>query len=125
MDLAQKAPRVYQAFQEILQKKRLNHAYLFSGDFANFDMALFLAKTLFCEQKRGNAPCHHCRACQLIEHNDFSDVTILEPVGQLIKTDTVKEMMTNFSQTGYEGRRQVFIIKDCDKKCMSMQLTAF
>ncbi|HEL1205335.1 TPA: DNA polymerase III subunit delta' [Streptococcus equi subsp. zooepidemicus] len=115
MDLAQKAPRVYQAFQEILQKKRLNHAYLFSGDFANFDMALFLAKTLFCEQKRGNAPCHHCRACQLIEHNDFSDVTILEPVGQLIKTDTVKEMMTNFSQTGYEGRRQVFIIKDCDK----------
>ncbi|VEH35262.1 hypothetical protein P1X07_08975 [Streptococcus equi] len=51
MDLAQKAPRVYQAFQEILQKKRLNHAYLFSGDFANFDMALFLAKTLFANKK--------------------------------------------------------------------------
>lgn len=29
MDLAQKAPKVYQAFQDILKKDRLNHAYLF------------------------------------------------------------------------------------------------
>lgn len=29
MDLAQKAPNVYQAFQTILKKDRLNHAYLF------------------------------------------------------------------------------------------------
>lgn len=41
MDLAQKAPKVYQAFQDILKKDRLNHAYLFSGDFANVEMALF------------------------------------------------------------------------------------
>ena len=49
MDLAQKAPKVYQAFQDILKKDRLNHAYLFSGDFANAEMALFLAKVIFCE----------------------------------------------------------------------------
>lgn len=56
MDLAQKAPKVYQAFQDILKKDRLNHAYLFSGDFANVEMALFLAKVIFCEQKRIRHP---------------------------------------------------------------------
>ncbi|EOI9066396.1 TPA: DNA polymerase III subunit delta' [Streptococcus pyogenes] len=115
MDLAQKAPNVYQAFQTILKKDRLNHAYLFSGDFANEEMALFLAKVIFCEQKKDQTPCGHCRSCQLIEQGDFADVTVLEPTGQVIKTDVVKEMMANFSQTGYENKRQVFIIKDCDK----------
>lgn len=115
MDLAQKAPKVYQAFQEILKKDRLNHAYLFSGDFANAEMALFLAKVIFCEHTNGQTPCGHCRSCQLIDQGDFADVTVLEPIGQVIKTETVKEMMANFSQTGYEGKRQVFIIKDCDK----------
>ncbi len=115
MDLAQKAPKVYQAFQDILKKNRLNHAYLFSGDFANAEMALFLAKVIFCEQKKDQTPCGHCRSCQLIEQGDFADVTVLEPTGQVIKTDVVKEMMANFSQTGYEGKRQVFIIKDCEK----------
>uniref|UniRef100_UPI0036DD14CE DNA polymerase III subunit delta' n=1 Tax=Streptomyces actinomycinicus TaxID=1695166 RepID=UPI0036DD14CE len=51
----------------------------------------------------------------MIEQGDFADVTVLEPTGQVIKTDVVKEMMANFSQTGYENKRQVFIIKDCDK----------
>ena len=51
----------------------------------------------------------------MIEQGDFADVTVLEPTGQVIKTDVVKEMMANFSQTGYEGKRQVFIIKDCEK----------
>ncbi|MGT2935133.1 DNA polymerase III subunit delta' [Streptococcus castoreus] len=115
MDLAQKAPRIYQAFQEILKKDRLNHAYLFSGDFANIDMALFLAKAIFCEHKTGQTPCGDCRSCQLIDQGDFADVTVLEPTGQVIKTDMVKEMMANFSQTGYEGKQQVFIIKDCEK----------
>ncbi|MGT2744199.1 DNA polymerase III subunit delta' [Streptococcus phocae subsp. phocae] len=115
MDLADKAPKVYQAFQEILRKERLSHAYLFSGDFANADMAIFLAKALFCDFKVGVNPCQECRSCQLIDQGDFADVTVLEPTGQIIKTDTVKEMMANFSRTGYEGKRQVFIIKDCDK----------
>ncbi|EHI70002.1 DNA polymerase III subunit delta' [Streptococcus ictaluri] len=115
MDLAQKAPKVYHAFQEILQKDRLNHAYLFSGDFANFDMAIFLAQAIFCDQKEGPFPCKQCRSCQLIAQGEFADVTILEPTGQIIKTEAVKEMMSHFSQTGIEGKQQVFIIRECEK----------
>ncbi len=115
MLIEEMAPKSYASFCDILQKNRLHHAYLFSGDYANFDMALFLAKACFCDNLQNHLPCLNCRTCQLIEANDFSDVTILEPLGQVIKTDTVKEMMKNFSQTGYESKSQVFIIRDCDK----------
>ncbi|KHD45744.1 DNA polymerase III subunit delta' [Streptococcus hongkongensis] len=115
MQIEQVAPKAYQEFKQILKKNRLNHAYLFSGDYANFDMAIFLAQAIFCQEVRDHLPCGKCRSCQLIENNEFSDVTILEPVGQVIKTDTVREMMRNFSQTGYESQKQVFIIRDCEK----------
>ena len=93
----------------------MNHAYLFSGDFASFDFALYLAKSRFCENLQEGRPCGKCRECQLIEDNDFSDVKIVKPTGQIIKTDTIREMMRDFSRSGFEGKSQVFIIQDCEK----------
>ncbi len=115
MQIEQQAPKAFQEFKQILKKDRLNHAYLFSGDYANFEMAIFLAKAIFCNNKIDFLPCSDCRTCQLIDKNEFSDLTILEPTGQVIKTEAVREMMRNFSQTGYESQKQVFIIKDCEK----------
>ncbi|WP_312221218.1 DNA polymerase III subunit delta' [Streptococcus parasuis] len=108
-------PLVYQQFVTILEQGRLAHAYLFSGDFASFEMALFLSQALFCQEKVGVHPCGKCRACRLIESNDFSDVTIVAPQGNFIKTDTIRELVKNFSQSGFESSQQVFIIRDAEK----------
>ncbi|MDG3145894.1 DNA polymerase III subunit delta' [Streptococcus suis] len=106
---------VYQQFVTILEQGRLAHAYLFSGDFASFEMALFLSQALFCQEKVGVHPCGKCRSCRLIESNDFSDVTIVAPQGNFIKTDTIRELVKNFSQSGFESSQQVFIIRDAEK----------
>ena len=108
-------PLVYQQFVTILEQGRLSHAYLFSGDFASFEMALFLSQALFCQEKVGVLPCGKCRSCRLIESNDFSDVTIVAPQGNFIKTDTIRELVKNFSQSGFESSQQVFIIRDAEK----------
>ena len=108
-------PLVYQQFVTILEQGRLAHAYLFSGDFASFEMALFLSQALFCQEKVGVRPCGKCRSCRLIESNDFSDVTIVAPQGNFIKTDTIRELVKNFSQSGFESSQQVFIIRDAEK----------
>ena len=108
-------PLVYQQFVTILEQGRLAHAYLFSGDFASFEMALFLSQALFCQEKVGVLPCGKCRSCRLIESNDFSDVTIVAPQGNFIKTDTIRELVKNFSQSGFESSQQVFIIRDAEK----------
>ncbi|HFI0080659.1 TPA: DNA polymerase III subunit delta' [Streptococcus suis] len=108
-------PLVYQQFVTILEQGRLAHAYLFSGDFASFEMALFLSQALFCQEKAGVHPCGKCRSCRLIESNDFSDVTIVAPQGNFIKTDTIRELVKNFSQSGFESSQQVFIIRYAEK----------
>ncbi|HFU3843828.1 TPA: DNA polymerase III subunit delta' [Streptococcus suis] len=108
-------PTVFQRFVTILEQHRLAHAYLFSGDFASYDMAIFLSQSLFCLEKAGVLPCQNCRTCRLIEAGEFSDVTLLEPQGTIIKTEMVRELVKNFSQSGFESSKQVFIIRDAEK----------
>lgn len=114
-DLQQVQPQLFDRFEQILKTGRLNHAYLFTGAFASFDMALVLAQSLFCEQKTDVWPCQACRSCRLIAEEDFSDVTVVRPVNQIIKTERVRELVRSFSQSGLESSRQVFIICDADK----------
>ncbi|HEL2376285.1 TPA: DNA polymerase III subunit delta' [Streptococcus suis] len=108
-------PNVFQRFVTILEQRRLVHAYLFSSDFASFDMAIFLSQSLFCQEKEGVLPCQKCRSCRLIEANEFSDLTVIAPQGNVIKTDTIRELVKNFSQSGFESNKQVFIIRDAEK----------
>ena len=114
-ELRQAQPQLTETFQQILESGRLNHAYLFSGNFSSFAMALTLSQSLFCENRQGDWPCGTCRACRLIESEDFSDVTVVRPVNGIIKTERIRELVRNFSQSGMEGNRQVFIICDADK----------
>lgn len=109
-------PTLLQQFQTILAQNRLSHAYLFSGNFGSFDLAIYLAQSRFCEDLSAeNLPCQACRACRLVAAGDFADLTVVEPSGQLIKTDQIRSLVKDFAQSGYEGACQVFIIKDADK----------
>ncbi|MGT2959780.1 DNA polymerase III subunit delta' [Streptococcus caballi] len=115
MDLERLQPKLFNEFKAILQSDRMNHAYLFSGDFASFEMSLYLAQSRFCDNLQDKLPCGHCRSCHLIEKREFTDLKIVEPTGQIIKTDTIKSLMREFSSSGFEGSAQVFIIRDCEK----------
>lgn len=78
-------------------------------------MAQCLAQSLFCTNKNGVLPCGECRNCCLIEAEDFSDVTVVRPINHIIKTERVRELVRNFSQSGFESNKQVFIICDAEK----------
>ena len=51
----------------------------------------------------------------MIAQGDFSDVKLVEPQGQIIKTDIIRQLTREFSQSSFEGHAQVFIIRDADK----------
>lgn len=40
---------------------------------------------------------------------------MVEPQGQIIKTDIIRQLTREFSQSSFEGHAQVFIIRDADK----------
>ena len=108
-------PDQFDRFVRILEQDQLNHAYLFSGFFGSFEMAQFLAKSLFCTDKVGVLPCEKCRNCKLIEQGEFPDVTLIKPVNQIIKTERIRELVGQFSQAGIESQQQVFIIEQAEK----------
>lgn len=108
-------PIVMSRFEQVLAQRKLAHAYLFSGGFASFDMAIFLSQACFCQEGQNGLPCGTCRTCRLIEQEEFSDVTIIRPRGNLIKTETVRELVKDLSKSGFESTKQVFFICDADK----------
>lgn len=108
-------PLQFERFVHILEQGQLNHAYLFSGNFGSLEMALFLSKSLFCSEKTGIFPCEKCRNCKLIEQEEFPDVTMIKPLNQVIKTERIRELVGQFSQSGIENQRQVFIIEQAEK----------
>ena len=112
-------PLQFERFVHILEQGQLNHAYLFSGNFGSLEMALFLSKSLFCSEKTGIFPCEKCRNCKLIEQEEFPDVTIIKPLNQVIKTERIRELVGQFSQSGIENQRQVFIIEQAEKMHMN------
>ena len=108
-------PLQFERFVHILEQGQLNHAYLFSGNFGSLEMALFLSKSLFCSEKNGIFPCEKCRNCKLIEQEEFPDVTMIKPQNQVIKTERIRELVSQFAQSGIENQRQVFIIEQAEK----------
>lgn len=114
-ELKELQPKIVDRFERILEQDKLNHAYLFTGNFASFDLAQKLAQSRFCQNKMGVWPCGECRSCRLIDEEDFSDVTVVRPQNQIIKTERIRELLKNFSQSGVEGNEQVFIICEAEK----------
>ena len=114
-ELKELQPKIVDRFERILEQDKLNHAYLFTGNFASFDLAQKLAQSRFCQNKMGVWPCGECRSCRLIDEEDFSDVTVVRPQNQIIKTERIRELLKNFSESGVEGNEQVFIICEAEK----------
>jgi DNA polymerase-3 subunit delta' len=79
-----------QLLQRSLERGRLGHAYVFSGqDLSELEgIALTLAKTLNCQEpvKRNGVPvdcCDKCLNCQKIEHGNHADVFWVRPESKL------------------------------------------
>lgn len=113
--LEQQQPQLLQEMQRILKNNKRSHAYLFTGGFASWEMAIWMTQYQFCEDFDGLEPCGKCRSCRLIAEDDFADLAILEPTNGFIKTDDVRALLSHFSSSSYEGKDQVVIIRGADK----------
>ena len=117
INLAQMQPIVYQQLQRSFEHGRLAHAYLFEGEkgTGKHEVGVWLAQHLFCTQMEDNQPCGKCNNCQRIEKKEHPDVLVIEPDGQTIKVDQIRRLQTEFSRSGYESRKKVFLIKEVEK----------
>ncbi|MCD6548941.1 MAG: hypothetical protein J7K10_05675, partial [Thermodesulfobacterium sp.] len=79
---------------QALRKKRLSHAYLFTGPkgVGKETTAWAFLFHLFCEKDKEN-PCGECRACKKIEKEIHPDIYILFPEKREITIGQIREVI--------------------------------
>lgn len=78
--------------------------------------ALAVAKALNCLQPGPNFDsCDNCSVCMRIDTGQYSDVRVIEPDGQFIKVDQVREVVNENHYRPFEGRRRVYIFESAER----------
>ena len=115
--LSQHQPFVFSQIKKSVKHGRLAHAYLFEGDLGvgKHLLSQWLAKRLFCTQVVDNEPCGICNNCQRIDAGEHPNVWVIAPEGQTIKVQQIRQLQQEFIRSGFESRRQFFVIRQADK----------
>ena len=112
--------------QRAIAQDKVVHSYLFLGNegIGKSLVALQFAKALNCLEGE-NQPdgCDRCLSCKKIDHHLHPDVSLIEPEGQTLKVDQVREMQRALAYRPYEGRRRVFILTAADRMAPNMSNT--
>jgi DNA polymerase-3 subunit delta' len=108
--------RARQVLLRAVKEQRLPPAYLFVGPagVGKRTTAFALAKGLNCVAQNGDA-CEHCTICQRIDRYLHPDIHLVEPQGQVIKIDQVRQLREALTLQAYEGRKKVAILDDAGK----------
>ncbi|MGX7199336.1 DNA polymerase III subunit delta' [Enterococcus nangangensis] len=115
--LASTQPIVFQQLHNSLKHGRLGHAYLFEGPAKSEleQVALFLTQGFFCQNAQDGLPCGLCSNCQRIALKEHPDVLWVEPEGQTLKVEQIRQLQKEFGKSGLETTKRGFIICEADK----------
>ncbi|ARI75475.1 DNA polymerase III subunit delta' [Halobacillus mangrovi] len=110
-------PLAAQMLMNSFKKDRISHAYLFQGSrgTGKKELSILFAKSIFCKNRTGAEPCLECRDCHRIDSGNHPDLHWVEPEGQSIKKEQILHLQKEFTYTGMESNRKVYIIVDADK----------
>ncbi|NMH67763.1 DNA polymerase III subunit delta' [Bacillus sp. RO3] len=110
-------PVVLQMLQNSIVKDRVAHAYLFEGEKGTRkkEMSILFAKALLCVNRVDGKACESCSNCRRINHGNHPDLHLVEPDGLSIKKEQIKSLQEEFSKTGVESKKKIYIIVHADK----------
>lgn len=100
--------------QKLLAEGTMPHALLFVGPegIGKFLVATIIAAALFCEGQQ--KPCGKCQSCVHLSAKNHPDLFTLEPDGQTIKIDQVRNLQSNIALAPYMANKRVVIIDKAD-----------
>jgi DNA polymerase-3 subunit delta' len=116
--------RPIELLKRAIKGNKMAQSYLFLGNegIGKRIVALQFAKAVNCldEQVDRQDSCDHCLSCKKIDNHLHPDVLVLEPEGQMIKADQVREMQGDLAYRPYEGRYRVCILTAADRMAPNM-----
>ncbi|MCP1143229.1 DNA polymerase III subunit delta' [Lysinibacillus endophyticus] len=110
-------PVVMKQLQTIYEKNRTAHAYIFDGakGTGKQQIATFFIKLLLCLNPSKNVPCETCRNCKRIVSGNHPNVKQLEPDGQFIKIDQIRDLISAMTKTSIEEGRKIYVIHHANR----------
>ncbi|NLN60441.1 MAG: DNA polymerase III subunit delta' [Deltaproteobacteria bacterium] len=101
-----------------LERKRMPHAYLFSGmtGVGKRSVALELAKVINCADKASPADaCDRCPSCLKMTQGNHPDFVSIEPEGQFVRIESIRSMQNQMQFAPLEGPYRIVVVNDADK----------
>lgn len=116
-ELKELQPAVIKRLQTIFEKNRIGHAYIFDGekDTGKAEVTTFFVKLLLCENPSNNIPCEACRNCNRIDSGNHPNVKHIQPDGQFIKIEQIRDLISEMTKTGFEEGRKIYVIHEAER----------
>jgi len=96
----------------VMRRERVPHAYLFTGisGIGKTSTAKAFTMTLNCHAPSGLDGCGACPSCRKILNGNFPDFISMEPDGQNIKIEQIRELNRSLGYAPYAGGYRVCVI---------------
>lgn len=97
---------------QVIETNNIAHSYMFVGE-ESIGKMLFakeFAKAILC--MNDEKPCNKCKSCIEFDTHNNPDFIILEPDGNSIKIDQIRELTKNVYEKPVVSARKVYIIND-------------
>ncbi len=92
-----------------------SHAYIIEGSegIGKMSYALVVSCIYFCKSE--HKPCLECAGCRKVLDGIHPDVHIITPEKNILRVDTVREMLSTVYESPYEGTVKIYIIDSFHK----------
>jgi len=108
----------YNLFIKDIENNCVTHAYLIDENnySESFQMVLSFVKAILCDNKNfSDSKCNECSLCKRIDDGNYPELKIISADGMYIKKHQITELQQEFSRSAVEGKKRIYIIRDCEK----------
>ena len=115
--------KIKKDLEKSLKNNRTSHSYMFIGEegIGKKEIAKEFSKSILCLNNVDGTYCNKCKSCLEFDSTNHPDFKIIEPEGNTLKIDQIREFQKKVSEKPIVGSRKVYIINDSDKMTSEAQ----
>ncbi len=102
--------------KQVLARRKIPHAYIFSGipGIGKTSTAMAFTMALNCREPAEFEGCGHCPSCRQLRGGNFPDFLSIQPEGQNIRIDQIKDLNRSLSFAPVSGDYRVSVIHQAE-----------